>query len=593
MRNYNGRLKNVWKSLCYIFLKSKKYFLFKLINSIFFGITPVVTALLTKEIINCVMSPIEKENHLAFIYIAIIFIITIFSASLNYIKKIHEPILNSNIELQLNKDLIYKTSRVPLSFFDDSTSYDEMEAASREISSFTSIVDSIFNIISSSISLFMLFPIICELNYVLVLLIIIIHIPVGVIQFSMKSDNFIWTNEIRKTSRCVNGTKHMLISRYYAEEVRVFSLFNWLFNKFTNYYNELNKIRFTKNSIVGRKTFICDSLLALLSVILNSVLILMTISKRILVSDFAVFGTYTSRLTSSISEVINCLTLLKEKELFLTNLFSFLETTNEIKYINSGKATTINKASIEFRNVSFSYPKTGKRVLKNVSFSIDFGEMLAIVGLNGAGKSTIIKLLLRFYEPSSGEILLNNVNINEYSLDEYYKLISIVFQNPMTYPFSLRENILFDGHEPNDNLSGYKWIQKIVENCPNGLDTILLPHLDPTGIDISIGEAQRVAFARAISKKEYKILILDEPTSSMDAEIEYELFKDMRNICHNKTSIIISHRLSSVVIADKIIVLSDNHIVEEGTHEQLMKNNGKYSDLFKMQAEKYIAEAGG
>lgn len=254
-----------------------------------------------------------------------------------------------------------------------------------------------------------------------------------------------------------------------------------------------------------------------------------------------------------------------------------------------------NKAPlIEFRNVSFKYPSSQKFILKNVTFTISSGEHVALVGVNGAGKSTIIKLLARFYDATGGEILINGVNIKELDIDSYYQLWGILFQNFAKYWLSARENIGLGSIRDIENIeliskaSRKSGADKIVKNLEFGYETLLSTDMEG-GVDLSGGQWQKIGIARGLFS-DPKLIILDEPTSALDAISEAEVFDNLSKISKNTTMVIVSHRFSTVRNADRIIVLDKGVILEQGTHQELMKIEGLYHEMFTSQAKGYTEE---
>ncbi|MGN1109870.1 MAG: ABC transporter ATP-binding protein [Oscillospiraceae bacterium] len=246
---------------------------------------------------------------------------------------------------------------------------------------------------------------------------------------------------------------------------------------------------------------------------------------------------------------------------------------------------------IEFRNVSFSYPNTGVQVLKNVSIKIKAGERLSVVGLNGAGKTTFIKLLCRLYDTDEGEILLDGVNIREYDYDEYMKLFSVVFQDFKLLAFTAQDNILLgkeDSPKRVDELFEKVGILNKINSLPNGRDTMMFRQFDKNGVQLSGGEQQKLAIARALYK-DAPVVILDEPTAALDPVAEYEIYCRFNELVGGKTAVYISHRLSSCKFCDRIAVFSDCTIKEFGTHEELVhKPDGIYAEMFRAQAQYYV-----
>ena len=247
---------------------------------------------------------------------------------------------------------------------------------------------------------------------------------------------------------------------------------------------------------------------------------------------------------------------------------------------------------LEFKDVVFTYPKSEKVILDKISFQIHKGERISIVGLNNAGKSTIVKLICRLFTPTSGEIMVNGINIEHYDYEDYLANIGVIFQDFKLFPFTIKENIDTDGIV-NDDTVIYDILDKVgltddIKKLPNGLDTHLNKNLHKEGTDMSGGQKQKIAIARSLIK-ESEMVILDEPTAALDPIAESELYEDFNQLIHKKTAIFISHRMSSTVFCDKILLLQDGKVKAFDTHRNLMMANNLYRDLFETQAKNYIA----
>ncbi|MEI6532306.1 MAG: ABC transporter ATP-binding protein [Candidatus Roizmanbacteria bacterium] len=279
-----------------------------------------------------------------------------------------------------------------------------------------------------------------------------------------------------------------------------------------------------------------------------------------------------------------------EKNLFIKPFFELQALPQLIKESeNPTSFDHIKPPLIEFRNVSFSYPN-GKKVLHNISFTIEPGENIALVGNNGVGKSTIIKLLCRFYDVSEGKILINNINIKDLKLSNWYSHLGTLFQDFVKYDFTVRENIMLGKPDIQDTermivVAKQSGAYEFIQSLPNKFDQVLGRRFEE-GSELSGGQWQKLAIARAFYQQA-PILIMDEPTSAIDAEAEYEIFTNLETMYDNKTLILVSHRFSTVRNANKIIVIDDGTIVEQGTHEELIQNNSKYARMFLTQAEGY------
>ena len=282
-----------------------------------------------------------------------------------------------------------------------------------------------------------------------------------------------------------------------------------------------------------------------------------------------------------------------QMSLYFQNLREFFEYETEIK---DGTETAGEFQSLEFKNVTFRYPSAKKNSIENMSFKIEKGETVAVVGVNGAGKSTLVKLILRFYDVTNGEILYNGVNIKEYTVDSLRQAFATVFQDYKNFAVSVFENVMCRECSEEDKEKAQKALVAAgvwdkVKSLPNGGDTVLTREFDEDGAGLSGGENQKVSTARLFAS-DYEIAILDEPSSALDPIAEYKMYENLIKATKEKTVIYISHRLSSAVLSDRVIVIENGQIIESGTHKILLESGGKYSEMFKLQASAYEREEG-
>lgn len=356
-----------------------------------------------------------------------------------------------------------------------------------------------------------------------------------------------------------------------------------------SFFREFNK---TNNPLV-KKILWSNFLQLFIFIYTQYVNIVAVLNKTLGIGQFALTFQQTLNLTTGSQAIMDMFSSVMMRTQMIEKFYDFLEYKPTI--VSSTNSTALPPSPlppvIEFRNVSFRYPKTERDILKNFYLIIQPGEKIALVGENGAGKTTIIKLLLRFYDVIDGEILINGVNIKELSLEQWHKYIGALFQDFIKYQFTFRENVAFGNLEEKDKEELLKAaISKsgaadYLKNLPDGLDQVLGKMFDG-GIDLSGGQWQKLALARAFFRNA-PILILDEPTSAIDAKAEYEIFENVQKLQKDKTVIIISHRFSTVRNADRILVLDNGKIVEEGSHDKLMKEKGIYEELFNIQAKGY------
>lgn len=317
------------------------------------------------------------------------------------------------------------------------------------------------------------------------------------------------------------------------------------------------------------------------------------VSKTISLSDLAVLSSAMVAATwILIGFTENILESVKQA-LFVENLRAFMEYQPLLPEDSDGIMPDCRIESIEFRNVSFAYKEGGEFTVRNLSFRLEGGSNLALVGHNGAGKTTIIKLLFRLYDPTEGEILLNGRNIREYNLQAYRALFAAAFQDYKVFALSIRDNVMMRKSTEADDEAVYEALKKAgvydkVMTLPKKLDTILTKEFDQDGALLSGGEMQKIVVARAFVRNA-PIKVFDEPSSALDPIAEYELYESILKDSAGKTVLFISHRLSSVRNADMILMLENGEIIERGTHQQLMAQKGKYADMYSKQARNYLA----
>lgn len=374
---------------------------------------------------------------------------------------------------------------------------------------------------------------------------------------------------------------------------------------YSSYVNGINDVIYDIQARVAEKDFYireAHRIQTKTAIMLKTLDILQTIivmiyiagkiyTKSIMVGDFMLYVAAITRFVTGVSSLVNHIGGLVYNNQFLKLLFDYYDLPDD-RYLGTLpiEKRSDNEYEIEFKNVSFKYPKTDFWALKNVSFKFKIGERLAIVGMNGSGKTTLIKLLSRLYEPTEGVITLNGIDIKKYDYDEYQSIFSVVFQDFHIFAFSISDNV-------SCSLNGDK--EKVVEclkqagfgeklkELPNGIETIITKLYDNDGIELSMGEKQKIAIARALYK-DAPFVVLDEPTASLDPISEQEVYNKFNEMVKDKTAIYISHRLSSCRFCDKIAVLHEGNLVQVGNHEELVKDeNSKYFELWNAQAQYY------
>ncbi len=394
-------------------------------------------------------------------------------------------------------------------------------------------------------------------------------------------------DERKEADHALDGFKHKEI----VQEAKIYGFGHYLAKK----YNDANRSFIA--AVVGKinkKYFWLtgNSIISVgISLGIQVLLILKTIAGTITLQSYVFYVQSLQQIAGLFQTIQNNISELYEYGLYVLDAKNLFELTDKI---DKSKSTTLIEdapPTIEFRDVSFSYPSSESPVIEHLSFTIRPGERIALVGENGAGKSTIIKLLARFYDVTSGEILVNGVNIKEVNLSSYYKLWGVLFQYFARYWFTARENIALGNLDfINDNERLKKAIEKgdareLIDGLPKKENTMLSTDF-PQGVDLSGGGWQKIGIARGMFA-EPRLIVLDEPTSALDALAEARVFEHIHTVAEGMTMLMVSHRFSTVRKADRIIVLEHGRIVEHGTHDELMTKNGLYHEMFETQAEGY------
>jgi ATP-binding cassette subfamily B protein len=310
------------------------------------------------------------------------------------------------------------------------------------------------------------------------------------------------------------------------------------------------------------------------------------------VGDLTFLAGAFSRSRANLETLFSMFTNVADQALFLNDLFEFFRMRPTVQSKPGAlPAPRPIRNGFEFRKVSFQYAGSERMVLRDVSFRLEAGERIALIGENGAGKTTLVKLLARLYDPSNGVILLDGIDLRDYSVEDLRKEIGVIFQDYMRYEMAVRENIGFGriedlADEPRLREAARKSLaEAVIGRLPQGLEQMLGRRFDG-GVDLSVGEWQKMALARAYMR-DAQVLILDEPTASLDARAEYEVFLRFADLTRGRMAVLISHRFSTVRMADRILVLEGGGIREQGTHEELLGLGGHYAELFRLQAAGY------
>ncbi len=376
-----------------------------------------------------------------------------------------------------------------------------------------------------------------------------------------------------------------------GKDIRLYKGKGLILKKARHFTDNLLEIYSEQFTAIGKYSGITNINMQIQMTLVYGYLAISVIRDTITIGSFTMYANAVKNFTTSIMSLVNSFIDINQVVMYL-ELFVRFDSIESKNSKGIRRTDEIEDFTIEFKNVSFKYPKKDAYTLRNISIKIKPGEKLSIVGLNGAGKTTFIKLLSRLYEPTEGSILLGGVDIREFVYDEYMKLLSIVFQDFKLLSYSVKENLCLDKDEEDwiilDCLKK-AGLEKDLIKLDKGIHTNIYKSFDKDGIEFSGGQSQKIAISRALYKNS-PIVILDEPTSALDPISEYEIYNSFNSLVEGKTAIYISHRLSSTRFSDNIAVFKDGEIIEYGSHDELIKDKESlYSDMYNTQAKYYVA----
>ncbi|CAG5823428.1 MULTISPECIES: ABC transporter ATP-binding protein [Streptococcus] len=579
------------KSLNFVWKTSKSIMLWMILMVPIQSILPSISIFIT----NIVVNKISSLNS-----INLTMLIAVWGVSF-FLNNLISPLLvmiqgrmTDLLTYQLNTELMRKSERLQnISYFEDSEFYNDIQLLSSE-ASWRPVNLLVFgtSLISNAIVFASMLLMVSSVNILVSLLLFVVLIPQGIIAYRIQQQAFETLVSNSEESRKLDYYSQVLLSNNHIKDIRLYNLYIFFITKYTDVFTSITD----KLQVDRRKKFTTSALF----ITLNSIVIILMFGYVIIqikkgVLDLGVIFVFSTSIIYSINSMARLVedsSLLYDTLLYMENFFKFIEIEDELSTEVPITKTENNFGDdiIEFRNVNFSYSNNSDLVLSNVSFKIAEGEKIAIVGENGAGKTTLVKLLCAFYPNYSGDIIVNNKSLREYELTDYRKQITSIFQDFSKFDISLRENVaLSDLSRIFKNEDITKALDKGRFNMKDmSLDQVLGRKFDG-GKELSGGEWQKVALSRAFFSNA-PILILDEPTASIDAKAEYELFQDFLQLTQGKTVFYITHRLASVKFADKILVLKSGEIHSFGTHNELMNKDEYYRKLYKMQSSMYAEE---
>ncbi len=518
--------------------------------------------------------------------------LAVFSSILSRGITLIDTLLGDLFSNRSSVEIMRHAAKLDLYQFEEPTFYDKLERARRNTNGRTVLMSQVMSQLQDIITLLTLGAGLVVFNPWLILMLVVAVIPSFVAESYFNQKNYSLTYSWTPERRELDYLRYIGASDQTAKEVKIFNLADFLANRFA----EVSNRYFLANRSLAVRHAAWGTILSALGTAAYYgayvFIILQAISGAITLGTLTFLSGSFNRMQSSLQGIMSRFTRIAEGSLYLQDLFDFFE----IQPTIISKTTSIPFPSklqqgFTFENVSFKYPDSHKYAIRNLSFELKAGEKLALVGENGAGKTTLVKLLARLYEPSEGRILIDGVDIRDYELGSLRNNIGIIFQDYIRWQLKASENIAVGNVEEMETMaliedSAEKSLADVVINdLPKGYDQLLGKRFEE-GTELSGGQWQKIALARAYMR-DAQLYILDEPTSALDARAEHEVFLRFAELIEGKSAVLISHRFSTVRMADRILFMENGTLLELGTHDELLEKDGKYAELFKLQARGY------
>lgn len=566
------------------------------------GVLPVATAKIGAQLLNLLANGYQAAVNRAGFNMAVVatllllqFICIFVTGILSRVNMVVTRIAGELVVNHVTVMMIQKSKEVDLQSYDKPEFYERLENAGREAGIRPiQILNALLSAVSAIISMVSFFAILCSVNAAAPFLILLLALPSAVVSFVYRKKNFAYVRRRSTDRRQLAYYSGLLTNKDMVKEIKIFGLsetFEQKYNQtFQKYFKGLKRLYLKE----GAWNIAVSLVSALVNCLLFYLIAKMVLAGQIMVGDYSLYTGALNAIVSGVNALISALSTIYEGTLFIDNLITYMnEKQTVVPTLNPPAVPQRHTGhKIELLNVSFRYPHAEKYVIRHLSCVIEPGSTVVLVGLNGAGKTTLIKLITRLYDPTEGEILLDGRNLKEYDLAALYSLFGTIFQDFGKYAVSAGENISFGqvDRPPEPARVRQAALQadadEFIGRLPSGYRTQLTRYFDENGMELSIGQWQKLSIARAFYS-DSDILILDEPTASLDAIAEQEVYSQFDSLRQNKTTIFVSHRLSSATVADQILVLQNGELAERGTHAELMAKKGAYYKLFTTQARRY------
>jgi ATP-binding cassette subfamily B protein len=587
LRNVPPVLKIVWQS-------GRGVVLFGILARVVAAVLPLGLTYVAKLIIDIVANALKTQSVPTRLWwlVLIEFSLAVFGSIISRAIDYSDALLANKYTRHVSIQVMKHASELDLTAYEDPVFYDRLERARVQATDRLVMIQSIGRLELQVITAVAYSAAVMFYSPWLMLLLVVAVVPafLGETHFAFLG----YAKNFRQTpiKRQLDYLRQAGATKEAAKELKLFNLAGF----FTDRFAKLSDIIYEQDVQLARKRLGIGSILSLISTGgyygAYAYVIWRTVAGRLSIGTFYFLITAIMQASSNIQQVFSTLSGIADQALFLTDLLAFFQMKPTIQSKpNALPAPRPIRRGFEFRDVSFRYPGSQRVVINRLNFHLHPGERVALIGENGQGKTTIVKLITRLYDPSEGQILLDGVDLREYDLEDLYREIGVIFQDFMRYEMTARENIAVGKIEELADLTilsnaAHKSLaNEVIAKLPAGYDQMLGRRFEG-GVDLSGGEWQKIALARAYLR-DAQVLILDEPTAALDARSEYEVFQRFAELTTGKMALFISHRFSTVRMADRIVVLENGRIAEEGNHDELTHLGGRYAELFELQAASY------
>jgi ATP-binding cassette subfamily B protein len=562
------------------------------------ALLPASQAWVGKLIVDGVVASIQggadpERIKTVFVYLLIELGLFLLSTALNHARRLIQQLIQLQLANRIRAEIIRKALTLDLAFFEHPDFYDRLQNARREGGyKPVDLINDTFQIVQNTITLISFAVLLLRFSPWLVVILLLTSIPAFIAETRFSEQGFRLLTRRAPETRQINYLARLLTEDSAAKEIKLFNLGDTLLTRYVTLFEKFfqeDKSLALRRAVVGFSL----GLIATLGFYGSYAWIVWhTLQSKISLGDMTLYLSIFRQGQSTFQSILSAVGSIYENNLFMANFFDFLSLEPQMAIAAPPQRPAAPlRRGIEFRGVGFRYPESGEWALRGINLTIRPGEKIALVGHNGAGKTTLIKLLSRLYDPTEGTIWIDGVDIRALDPLELRQRIGVIFQDFVRYHLPAKENIGFGQIEALDSFERIvesarkSGAHAIIEDLPDGYET-MLGRWFRGGHELSMGQWQKIALARAFMR-DAEILVLDEPTASVDAQTEYEIFRHFQQLTEGKMAILISHRFSTVRMADRIVVIEEGRIAEIGSHHELLRREGIYARLFGMQAEGY------